>query len=185
MKQIPWPIYYKWSHIQLNKLAQQKFQLNKLAQRTWSNMYFCWCSLTTPCFLSWCSYKEVKIRRLARWHEKRLLAVMLRWSSDIISYCFCRSKCKPGFDIFSYCFVGRIRKDIFLSYMFIFEYGLLKLHLLREKISILIEERLHMRGDRFFFQCFHTWCGGDGLHLLTLHCTVLSVVRAYNQNHVQ
>jgi len=35
--------------------------------------------------------------------------------------------------------------------MFIFEYGLLKLHLLREKISILIEERLHMRGDRFFF----------------------------------
>jgi len=119
------------------------------------------------------------------WHEKRLLAVMLRWSSDIISYCFCRSKCKPGFDIISYCFVGRIRKDIFLSYMFIFEYGLLKLHLLREKISILIEERLHMRGDRFFFQCFHTWCGGDGLHLLTLHCTVLSVVRAYNQNHVQ
>jgi len=38
--------------------------------------------------------------------------------------------------------------------MFIFEYGLLKLHLLREKISILIEERLHMRGDRFFFNAF-------------------------------
>ena len=60
-------------------------------------------------------------------------------------------------DIISYYFVIRIRKDIFLSYVFIFELGLLKLHSVERRSGFFLRRvcYLHMRGDRFFSVLSH------------------------------
>ena len=89
-------------------------------------------------------------------------------------------------DIISYYFVIRIRKDIFLSYVFIFELGLLKLHSVERRSGFFLRRvcYLHMRGDRFFFSAFTP---GVGTVSIYRHCRVrfLSVGRGCSQNHVQ